>query len=154
MKAVSPAFQEVLTDRWTGFRKAVKAGEKAADDAQVIGFLDSAMLDGLAAKVPELQLKSSAITSFEVPKGTSWPDEWVDNLPKTLRDYRAVLWDTTEERLVIVPAGGFNERVPVMSLQPNAATKFGATLSLKGLGTASTSALNSSRFRVLSGRID
>lgn len=63
-KAVSPAFQEVLTDRWNGFRKAVKAGEKASTDAQVVGFLDSGMLDGPAAKVPELQLKSSAITSF------------------------------------------------------------------------------------------
>lgn len=153
-KAVSPQFQEVLADRWKAHRTAVQAGEKQATDAQVLGFLDSGMLDGLAAKVPELQLKSSAIASFDIPAGASWPEKWVDDLPKTLRDYRAVLWDTQDQRLVVIPSGSFNERTPVISLAPNATTQFGATFALKGLGTASTSALRSDRFRVISGRLD
>ena len=47
-KAVSPAFQQAISERWKAHRSAVTAGTAAPTDAQILGFLDRPVLEGLA----------------------------------------------------------------------------------------------------------
>ncbi len=45
-KTISPAYQQALAERWKAFRTGAEAGV-TQHEAQVVGFLDSATLDGL-----------------------------------------------------------------------------------------------------------
>ena len=166
-KTISPAFQQVLTERWTAFRKGIEATGKPQGLAQVVGYLDSATLDGLASQVPELQIESTMVGAFDdkaaypaqpekAPKAplNGWPADWVNDLPANLRNYRAVLWDTQTQRLVVVPQGAFNERLPIAELSPNVPTKFGSALAVEQLGTAAARDLKGDRYKLLVGRVD
>ena len=134
-KTIPPAFQTAIEGNWKAFQTAVQAGEKAATDAQVLGFLDSATLDGLATQVPSLPVQSTAVATAEAAAAlatgaaTAWPQALIDALPSLLRSYRAVLWDTTQQRLVIIPAatlpGAAAGQVPTITLQPNVASSSG-----------------------------
>ena len=152
-KAISPAFQEAIKSTWQGFQSAVKAGSKKASDAAVVGFLDSATMDGLAAEVPAVELRSSAIAAFDAPAGT-WPQEWIDNLPVELRSYKAVLWDAAERHLMVVSSGMLDDGAPVIRLQPNVATKYGSALAVTRLETVPPADLRRARYQVLVGKVD
>ena len=132
----------------------------------MIGYLDSATLDGLAAAAPELQLESTMVGVFDNRtahlegghKTASnplqvWPSDWIDDLPDALRNYRAVLWDTEAKTLVVVPMGAFNERTPKMVIRPNVPTKFGQVISVVSLGAVPASELRTKRYVLLVGDI-
>ncbi|MBP6897396.1 MAG: minor capsid protein [Pseudacidovorax sp.] len=166
-KTVSPAFQRVLEGNWKRFRTAVAAGEATAASSQVVGFLDSATLEGLASVAPSLGLQSTAVSvlddqarRFAVPPasgGGCWPADWVDDLPGTLRDYRAVLWDANAGRLVVIPQGtipGAEGRLPQLTLLPNVATKQGATVSVVRADTVAAEQLrNAGGLVLLAGKL-
>lgn len=165
-RTISPAFQQALSDRWKAFREGVKATGKPRGDAQILGFLDSATINALAAQVPDLVLESTAVGAFDkktlhlegghkagsAPQQV-WPADWIDALPEHLRDYRAVLWDTAHGSLVIVPRGSFNTTVPRIAIRPNVRTKFGEVMSVVSLGSGSLANLRGREFVLLAGEL-
>lgn len=162
-KTISPAFQSVITERWKAFRSGVAAGGKPQGTAQIVGYLDSATLDGLAAVAPELPLESTTVGVFDSKAALlakernplqGWPADWIDNLPDALRNYRAVLWDKEAKLLVVVPQGSFNERLPVAVLRPNVPTKFGTALSVETLRSDQARQLKEARYELLIGKVD
>lgn len=121
-KAVSPAFQKVLSERFKAFRTVAKTGPAGVGSAQVVGYLDSRTLAAVAAKVPELVLDSVSVGIFDrqamqldgaakanIKAGLAWPEDWVNDLPENLRNYRAVLWDIKNQVLVVIPQGNFDK---------------------------------------------
>lgn len=165
-KTITPAFQEAITERWKAFRGGVKSTGKPQGLAQIVGYLDSATLDGLAAAVPELQLESTMVGVFDnrtahLEGGHKaaanplqvWPSDWIDDLPDALRNYRAVLWDTQGKTLVVVPMGSFNERIPKVVIRPNVPNKFGQAISVVSLGSASAADLRTKRYVLLVGEV-
>jgi len=166
-KTITPAFQTVLSDNFKAFRAGVKPASKPRGDAQVLGFLDSAMLNGLAEKVPTLKVSSTAITVVDqslpgltaktgraVGPQAGWPADWVDTLPEQLRSYQAVLWDTEREVLVVVPLGGSAKALPTVALKPNVHSKLGDAFSVVEVGMQSPGSLGGGdRFKLLAGRI-
>lgn len=157
-KTITPAFQKAITARWKQVQTAVEGGATAAADAQILGFLDSAVLDALATAVPELQLQSTAIVARPGDAIKGWPQGWVDNLPADLRNYRAVLWDQADQVLVVVPQGKLPGdpagKVPRIVLRPDAASSFGQVLQIDSLGSTMPGDLaNRSRYKILSGAL-
>lgn len=170
-KTISPAYQTAITERWKAFQSTVKASGKPRGDAQILGFLDSAVLDGLASVAPGLQIESTAVVAFD--NRTShlagdhkldgnplqvWPASWVDALPVELRNYRAVLWDQLDQVLVVVPQGTLpataKARIPKIVLRPNVKTKFGDAMSVVSLGSAELSDLqDANRYQLLVGAL-
>lgn len=148
-KAISPAFQTVLNDNFKAFKTTIK---RPMGQAQIVGFMDSGMLNALAEKLPDIELQSTAVSVFDNKtnhlagghKASSlqaWPDEWVNSLPEHFRNYRAVLWDKLKKTLVVVPQGSFNKTLPKITMRLNEPTKFGTTASVISLGSASASNL-------------
>ena len=148
-KAISPAFQTVLNDNFKAFKTAIK---KPIGQAQIVGFMDSGMLNALAEKLPAIDLQSTAVSVFDNKtnhlagghKASSlqaWPDEWVNSLPEHFRNYRAVLWDKLKKTLIVVPQGSFNKTLPKITMRLNESTKFGTSASVISLGSASASNL-------------
>lgn len=151
-KTVTPAFQQVLGERWRAFRTEVAATGKPSGKTQVLGFLDSATLDGLATEVPSLQLGSTAAVAVDnrtthltgshktaANPAQVWPEDWLDDLPANLRNYQAVLWDKLDNVLVVVPQGDFPGgpgRLGKIVLRPNVQTKEGEALTVVSLGSA------------------
>ncbi|WP_309679446.1 phage minor head protein [Polaromonas sp.] len=145
-KTISPAFQKVMNADFKAFRNAIK---QPKGDAQIVGFFDSATLQALADKLPQTELKSTAAAVFDRKtvhlSGTHkaidapqqvWPDAWIDSLPENFRNYRAVLLDKTEGTLIVVPQGGFNDRLPKIVLRLNQKTNLGSAASVVSLGSA------------------
>lgn len=145
-KTISPAFQQVLNDNFKAFRSAIK---QPRGDAQIVGFLDSHVIEAIAEKLPAIDLQSTAAAVFDrktmhltgahkakVASQQVWPEDWIDSLPENFRNYRAVLWDKINETLVVVPQGSFNATLPKIVLRLNQSTKFGAAASVVSLGTA------------------
>lgn len=181
-KTITPAFQSVLNDRWKAFREGVNATStvkqvgdmvkksvKATGQAHIVGFLDSATMDSIASKVPDLQLESTTIGVFDkkithleghhkagqdsAPQQV-WPSDWIDDLPSVMRNYRAVLWDKQSESLVFVPQGAFNKSIPRIAVRPNMKTKWGTALSVVSLGSARLSNLtDANKFELLLGSL-
>lgn len=169
-KTITPAFQKAISENWKAFQATVKSTGKPQGAPQILGFLDSATLNGLAKQVPELELQSSAIAALDTrTKHLSgahkaeaaplqvWPQSMIDELPELLRNYRAVLWDEVSNVLVFVPQaslpGAAAERVPKIVMRPNTKTKVGQALSLVSLGSADQTNMTAKRYRVLIGKL-
>lgn len=163
-KTISPAFQKVINDDFKAFRSAVK---KPLGAAQIVGFFDSATLQAIAEKLPNVELKTTAVAvldrktvhlsglhkAADAPQQV-WPDEWIDSLPENFRNYRAVLWDKLNETLVVVPQGAFNDTLPKIVLRLNQKTNLGSAASVVSLGTAKLLNLSSSKsFELLLGSL-
>ncbi len=147
-KTISPAFQKVINDDFKAFRSAIK---KPQGNAQIVGFFDSATLQAVAEKLPDVELKTTAVAVLDrktvhlsgshkaanAPQHV-WPDDWIDSLPENFRNYRAVLWDIKNRTLVMVPQGSFNGLVPKVVLRLNQTTNAGSAASVVSLGTADT----------------
>jgi SPP1 gp7 family putative phage head morphogenesis protein len=160
-KTISPAYQAAMTANWKAFQTAIEGGSKGPQDAQIVGFLDSAVLDAADA-LPALQLQTSAVAVLgdSLPRvaGASgaWPAAWVAQLPIELRDYSAVLWDRTDQVLVMVTGGeipGEATRYGTARIRPGVRTNFGPALSLEALGDASAAELRGARYQVLVGQV-
>lgn len=159
-KTISPAFQKVLGERWKAFKTEVSAGTAAPGASQVVAFLDSATLDAMAAKVPALQLTSTAAAAPDTLASAAkptWPAAWLDDLPANLRNYQAVLWDKVDEVMVVVPQGGLPGgpgRLARITLKPNVQTNEGDALSIVSLDAAQAPALrDATRYELLVGKI-
>lgn len=159
-KSISPAFQQVLGERWKAFQTGVKAGTVPTGNSQVVGYLDSATLDAVAAKVPELQLTTTAATAPDTLASatTTWPAAWLDDLPANLRNYQAVLWDKVDGVLVVVPQGGLPGgpgRLARITLTPNAQLDQGEALSITSLDATQAPTLrNADRYELLVGKVN
>lgn len=173
-KTISPAFQQAIAAQWKGFREGVTGTQRPRGETQIVGFLDSATLDGLARVAPALKLESTSVAVLDARAGhlagghkvrsnplQVWPAEWIDELPMHLRDYQAVLWDRVGQVVVVVPRGYFagvpghtlGERPAKIVLRPNAKTKHGPTWSVVSLGSAEWSNLSEGRYQLLVGRV-
>jgi hypothetical protein len=172
-KTISPAFQTVLSDNFKAFRTAVNAASKPQGAAQIVGFLDSAVLTALREAAPDLALESTAVAVLDrktlhlegdhkakAKPQQVWPDDWIDTLPEALRNYRAVLWDSKNGTLVVVPQGNFNADgmkaapVPKLVLRPNVRSKQGAALSVVSLGSSPAADLRKSgQYTLLVGKL-
>lgn len=177
-KAISPAFQTVLGDNFKAFRTTFKGTGKTVGSGQILGFTDSAVLNALAEFKPSLQIESTAIAAFDdtlthltgkhkigKPGATTrrgkgsplqiWPDEWINELPMHLRNYRAVLWDIDHESLLIIPQDAFNQSLPVIALKPNRKTKLGTGFAVTSLGSKDAATLaDQNKYTVLIGKIE
>lgn len=166
-KTISPAFQKVLSERFKAFRSAAETAQAGRSQAQIIGFLDSRTLTALAEHIPGVVLESTAIAVIDSKAvqlrgaqtsktaAQAWPEDWINELPQNLRDYRAVLWDTQDQVLVVVPQGSFDEKkVPNITLSPNIKTAQGATMSVISLGASRASdLLKSDRYTLMVGKL-
>jgi hypothetical protein len=156
-KTITPAFQTAISGRWKAFQTQVAAASKPVGAAQILGFLDSATLNGMATVAPATELPSTAVMATDQLSPGTWPQAWVDDLPKELRNYRAVLWDQVDQRLVVVPQGalpGQKGALPTVVVKPNQAGTWGQALSIESLGSAAPADLgDAARYRVLVGRL-
>lgn len=172
-RTITPAFQEAMNAGFKGFRTAVKVASRPVGNAQIVGFLDSATLHGLAEHVPDLELRSTAAAVVDrktthlagahkakSKPGQAWPDDWMDTLPEVFRNYRAVLWDTKNGTLVLVPQGSFSASkgemapLPKIVLRPNVKTRWGEALSVVSLGSSpKNDLLKSGQFTLLVGKL-
>lgn len=162
-RTITPAFQEAMNRGFQGFRTGVKAGSLPTGSSQVVGFLDSATLRGVAAQVPELESTAVAVFDDKLPAlarsdaapAVGWPEDWLKALPENFRNYRAVLWDLQERTLVVIPQGSFSDALPQIVIRLNARTPFGAAGSVLSVGSAARAALaNTERYQVLVGKIE
>lgn len=172
-KTISPAFQTVLTDNFKAFRKTVEATAKPQGAAQIVGFLDSATLTALREAAPDLALDSTAVAVLDrktlhlegghkakAKPHQVWPSDWIDSLPDALRSYRAVLWDSKNGTLVVVPQGALQASgmkaapVPKLVLRPNVRSKQGTALSVVSLGASPAADLmQSGQYTLLVGKL-
>lgn len=153
-KAISPAFQTVLNDNFKAFKTAIK---KPIGQAQIVGFMDSGMINALAEKLPAIELQSTAVSVFDnktnhlagAHKATSpqvWPEDWVNSLPEHFRNYRAVLLDKESGNLIVIPQDSFNTMLPKIVMRLNQRTKIGQSATVVSLGAASAGDLANADF--------
>lgn len=149
-KTISPAFQIAIQSNWATFQTSFNAG---SNDAQVLGFLDSAMLDGLET-VAAVELRGSAIVAT-ADLANAWPQELTALIPSLLRDYRAVLWDRQADQLVVVPdvATPAQGQAQVIRVTPNVKTKYGTAAVVTALEATPTADLADQRYQVIAGRV-
>lgn len=161
-RTITPAFQQALNEGFQGFRTGVKAGSLPAGSSQVVGFLDSAMLNALVTKVPQLESTAVAVFDDKLPTLTrsdaapavGWPEDWLKALPENFRNYRAVLWDRQERTLVVIPQGSFSDALPQIVVRLDATTPYGKAASVLSVGSAAPAALaNTDRYQVLVGKV-
>lgn len=178
-KTISPAFQTVLNARFKTFRTAIKAAGQGKGDWQIVGYLDSSMLNMLASRLPDTVVESTAVrvldkktTKLEgqhkaeksAPVGQGrralgapwqvWPSDWIDSLPYHLRNYQAVLLDKLSGNLVVVPQDSFNDKLLKIVLKLNTDSKLGKTVSVVSLGSATKRNLeDANSFELLIGRL-
>lgn len=163
-RTISPAFQAVLNERWAATLQAAaaddaaQAASAAAPRAQVVGFLDSRVMDRLdevATTVPGLRDFGSAIAvSDELQPFMRQLDQaHLARLPQLLREYRAVLFDGASGRLSYVLDGQPGGQ-PFWLLELRAATD-GSTPGwvARELSEASAAELRELRARAISGRL-
>jgi SPP1 gp7 family putative phage head morphogenesis protein len=131
-KSVSPAFQKVIEANYKAFRARVDASNKLGNYVQLLGFMDRAVLEALANRLPEQALQSTAI--FALDNKTShlkqegkpdspqfWPRDWVNLVPSLLRNYRAVLLDTEpgKQALIYLTQETYNDTIPKIVVKLN-----------------------------------
>lgn len=161
-KSVSPAFQKVLNDNFKAFKTAIK---RPSGQAQIVGFMDSGMINAVAQAVPDLDLESTAVMVLDnktnhlagTHKANSkqvWPADWADNLPEHFRNYRALLWDKLNDSLLVIPQGAFNETIPKIVIRLNQRTKSGKVASVVSLGSTDALSLQeATAYELLLGRV-
>lgn len=164
-RTISPAFQTVLNERFTAFRTALKASGKPSGAAQIVGYLDSAIVNALATELAEVQLESISVITLDSKtthleghhkskSAQQWPDAWINALPTHFRNYQAVLLDLNKNTLVVVPQASFNDRLPKIVVQLNQSTKVGKAASVISLGSAKSIDLaNTKAYKLLLGKL-
>lgn len=160
-KSLSPAFQTALTARWKAFQGALKDATQAPGTAQIVGFLDGAVLESAQASAPALTVRSTAVAvpaqAAADPALMSWPAELLDELPVHLRNYRAVLWDSASSHLVVIPEATPRRigrgRVPAMRIRAADAGPAKGAMEVVSLQIARIADLQGDGFSVLVGRL-
>ena len=149
-KAVSPAFLQVMQDNFKAFQTDVQRTAKmvkitdqtsrqkvaqvryqASGKTQVLGYLDTATINGLGELGDSFELRSTALlhqdyTQSHIEGGHKassqqvWPQDMRGQLPSLLHNYEAVFLDTQTNNLVIVPKVRIGARVPSAVFQQQA----------------------------------
>ncbi|QDL55901.1 phage minor head protein [Rhodoferax aquaticus] len=161
-KAVSPAYQKVLNDNFKAFKTAIK---QPVGQAQIVGFMDSGMINAIAEKLPEVELQTTSVSVLDsktnhlagrhkVNSPQVWPEEWANNLPEHFRNYQAVLLDKKSGNLIVVPQDSFNTMLPKIVLRLNQRTKIGLSATVVSLGAAAAGDLgNADAYELLLGAL-
>lgn len=161
-KAVSPAYQKVLNDNFKAFKTAIK---QPVGQAQIVGFMDSGMINAIAEKLPEVALQTTSVSVLDSKtnhlagrhKANSpqvWPEDWANNLPEHFRNYQAVLLDKKSGNLIVVPQDSFNTMLPKIVLRLNQRTKIGLSATVVSLGAAAAGDLsNADAYELLLGAL-
>jgi SPP1 gp7 family putative phage head morphogenesis protein len=161
-KSISPAYQKVLNSNFKAFKTSIKQPTGAA---QIVGFMDSGMINAVTNYMPDLDLESTAVVVIDrktnhlagIHKAQSqqvWPEDWADNLPEHFRDYRALLWDKNNDSLIVIPQGSFNATTPKISVRLNQKMKGGTAASVVSLGSAKPADLeNTAMYELLLGKV-
>lgn len=160
-KSLSPAFQAALTERWNVFQGAVKGAAQAPGTAQIVGFMDGAMLDATQAGAPALNVRSTAVAvpaqTAADPALMAWPADLLDELPAHLRNYRAVLWDSSSSHLVVIPQATSPRvrrgRAPAIRIRAADAGPVKGAMEVVSLEVARIADLQADGFTVLVGRL-
>jgi SPP1 gp7 family putative phage head morphogenesis protein len=161
-KSVSPAYQKVLNDNFKAFKTAIK---KPSGQAQIVGFMDSGMINAVSQAMPDLDLQSTAVMvadnktnhlagSHKATSPQVWPADWMDNLPEHFRNYKAVLLDKRSGSLIVVPQDSFSTMVPKIVIRLNQLAKQGGAASVVSLGASSVGDLsNADAYELLLGQL-
>lgn len=161
-KAISPAYQKVLNDNFKAFKTAIK---QPSGQSQIVGFMDSGMIDAIAQKLPDIDLQTTAVSVLDsktnhlagLHKTKSpqvWPEDWANSLPEHFRNYKAVLWDKKSETLIVVPQDAFNKMLPKIVIRLNQRTKLGVSASVVSLGASAVGDLaNTAAYELLLGAL-
>jgi SPP1 gp7 family putative phage head morphogenesis protein len=167
-KTISPAFQTVIKDNFKAFRTRIAAAppeRKITGAGHIIGFMDSATIQAAITILGSEALESTAIVVLDrntrhiegwhksQKVSQVWPSEWIDSLPEHLRNYRAVLWDTRENSLIIIPQDSFNQTLPKIVLRLNQRAPGGKAASLVSLGSSDLGNLENIRYKLLIGEL-
>jgi len=160
-KSISPAFQTALTARWNAFQSAIKDASQAPGSAQIVGFLDGAVVDATQASAPSLNVRSTAVAvpaqAAADPALMAWPADLLDELPVHLRNYRAVLWDSSSSHLVVIPEATSRRigrgRVPAMRIRAADAGPAKGAMEVVSLNVARLADLRADGFTLLVGRL-
>lgn len=162
-KAITPAYQEVLNDRWQDWYAAAKTERTAGSDSQIVGFLGNGIVGGMRRQVQSLQsvtvgvFDRNAVQLDGMPKTGAthdeWPQQWIDALPTLVRNYQAALWDTGARRLVVVPKGSLNGSLATITIKPDTTWGDQTVAAVTALGTAKPQDLRQSRYVLLDGRV-
>ncbi len=164
-KTLTLGFMQAINDRWTDFYRSIKATKNVQGIAQIVGYLDSAVLNGLTKHVPELVLENTVVGVIDrktdhlagLHKADSkivlkaWPSNWVARLPEKLRNYQAVYWDAQENTLLVIAKGQVEGRIPKIALHPNYKTKLGTNVSVVSLGFTELRNLKQSHMTLIAG---
>lgn len=143
----------------------------ARGNVQVLGYLDSAVIFALETHVPDLEMRSTLLLHRDANqlhiegahkqagqrRGGApqqiWPAEFINQLPKHLADYQAIVWDVDSQAILVVPSGRFNETVPTAAFKQRH-TKLGDAWELKGLGSKDFATLrNAKKYLLLAGKL-
>lgn len=159
-QSINADYRKVLSDRWQNWYGKVLEAALPRGSAQIVGYLPDGVTLGLAKTVPELELQSITVGVFdsnalEMGKAAqAWPSDWVARLPELMGDYRAVLWDTKNKTLIVVPKGAFNSQVPKVALLPNQNYHGEPVMGVVSLGTDDLSSLAKARYTLVTGTLD
>lgn len=188
-KAVVPAFQNVIETNFKAFQEHLKSdvitrtrtlptGEIETytvpverGNVQVLGYMDSAVINALETQVTDLELRSTLLLHRDANqlhiegahkhagqrRGGApqqiWPAEFINQLPKHLADYQAIVWDVDSKAILVIPSGRFNETVPTAAFKQRH-TKLGDAWELKGLGSKDAATLrNAKKYLLLAGKV-
>ena len=161
-KAISPAFQKVLNDNFKAFKTTIK---QPSGRSQIVGFMDSGMINSINQALPDLELQSTSVVVQDsktnhlsgLHKAQSqqvWPQEFADSLPEHFRNYRAVFLDKKTGNLIVVPQDSFNKMLPKIVVKLNQRTKEGLSASVVSLGATTAGDLsNVDAYKLLLGSL-
>lgn len=185
-KAVNPQFQTVINDQFKQFRSGVKsklqsgqtlaqAGERGV--AQLVGYLDDATLNALAAEGIDIDSTAVAVLNnrllhldgaHKVVTEQPWADALIDTLPEMFANYRAVVLDTKpdQQALIFVPQQEVNGRLGKITTKINQKSRWGGAkqriVSVVSLGAVEPGAFKAritingkaqQRYKVLLGKL-
>ncbi len=166
-QSITPEYRQVLSERWQEFYAAARQDGMPRGAAQIVGYLPDGVTMGLAQVAPDVKLASITVGVFDrrtlhlegAHKAARsaqqvWPANWINRLPELMGDYRAVLWDSKNKTLIVIPKGAFNETVPKIALRPN--TKYGSerVVSVVSLGSSQLNNLKQPEYVLVAGSLD
>ncbi len=174
-------FLDAVNTRWQSFFDARQPDPipdgfkpiKPSNVIQVVGFLDSKLLSGLAELVPDLELKNIVVGAVDVDtkhirglhrseqgiKTQTWPAAMIRDLSLYLSDYRAAYWDTEKKTILVIPKVELHGRPTKITLTPNyrrtnqSNAAFDGFVSVTSLGAADLSNFDAKKYVRLAGSL-
>jgi len=159
-QSINADYRKALSERWQDWYAKTLKQDAPGGVTQIVGYLPDGVTMGLTKAAKELELHSITVGVFDSnaihfgKTAKSWPSDWIERLPELMGDYRAVLWDTKDKTLIVVPKGAFSAAVPKATLVPNQNYHGEPVISLVSLGTDELSNLELARYTLVAGKLD